>query len=39
MEIDAVIDPADTRRWIMRGLKSLPPATGEKPFSPYVDSW
>jgi len=25
LEIDDVIDPADTRRWIMRGLKSLPP--------------
>jgi len=23
MEIDAVIDPAETRRWIMRGLKSI----------------
>ncbi len=24
-EVDDVIDPADTRRWIMAGLKSLPP--------------
>jgi acetyl-CoA carboxylase carboxyltransferase component len=39
MEIDAVIDPADTRTWIMRGLKSLPPQTGEAPFAPFVDSW
>ena len=24
-EVDDIIDPADTRRWIMAGLKSLPP--------------
>ena len=39
MEIDAVIDPADTRKWLMRGLQSLPPQTGEEPFLPFVDSW
>ena len=39
MEIDAVIDPADTRKWIMRGLKSLPPQTGDRPILPFVDSW
>ena len=35
-----VIDPADTRAWIVRGLKSLPPApprTRKK--RPYVDTW
>ena len=35
-----VIDPADTRAWIARGLKSLPPTpprTGKK--RPYVDTW
>ncbi len=35
-----VIDPADTRAWIVRGLKSLPPTpprTGKK--RPYVDTW
>ena len=26
LEIDAVIDPVDTRQWIMRGLASLPAA-------------
>lgn len=39
-EIDDVIDPADTRRWIMAGLKSIPPApvrTGKK--RPNVDTW
>ena len=25
LEIDAVIDPVDTRQWILRGLASLPP--------------
>jgi acetyl-CoA carboxylase carboxyltransferase component len=39
MEIDAVIDPADTRKWILRGLKSLPPEREDAPFLPYVDSW
>jgi hypothetical protein len=24
LEIDGVIDPADTRAWILRGLKSVP---------------
>ncbi len=40
LEIDDVIDPAETRRWIMRGLRSLPPA--EKPKGkrrPFVDTW
>lgn len=39
-EIDDVIDPAETRSWIMAGLRSLPPATvrtGKK--RPCVDTW
>lgn len=39
-EVDDVIDPAETRRWIIGGLKSLPPKplrTGKK--RPNVDSW
>ena len=39
LEIDAVIDPAETRRWIVRGLASAPPApprTGKK--RPMVDA-
>jgi len=36
LEIDDVIDPADTRRWILRGLKSLPPRKGSGRF---VDTW
>ncbi|WP_419662968.1 PccB3: predcited propionyl-CoA carboxylase, subunit beta [Desulfosarcina variabilis str. Montpellier] len=39
MEIDSVIDPADTRKWIIRGLTSLPPPMGEKTVLPYIDSW
>jgi acetyl-CoA carboxylase carboxyltransferase component len=39
-EIDAVIDPADSRRWIMSALRSAPPPparTGKK--RPCVDTW
>ncbi|MGB0907224.1 MAG: carboxyl transferase domain-containing protein [Maricaulaceae bacterium] len=39
-QVDDVIDPADTRKWIMAGLKSCPPPaprTGKK--RPMVDSW
>ncbi|HTX48202.1 MAG TPA: carboxyl transferase domain-containing protein [Caulobacteraceae bacterium] len=38
--IDDVIDPADTRRWIMGALKSLPPPpvrAGKK--LPWIDAW
>jgi acetyl-CoA carboxylase carboxyltransferase component len=38
--IDDVIDPADSRDWIARGLKSLPPTpvrTSKK--RPYIDTW
>jgi acetyl-CoA carboxylase carboxyltransferase component len=39
-EIDDVIDPVDTRAWILRGLRSLPPPApraGKK--RPCVDAW
>jgi acetyl/propionyl-CoA carboxylase alpha subunit/acetyl-CoA carboxylase carboxyltransferase component len=38
--LDDVIDPADTRRWIVGGLKALPPvrARTEKKLR-WVDSW
>lgn len=39
MEIDAVIDPADTRRWLLRGLASSPKVEGERKHKPFVDSW
>jgi acetyl-CoA carboxylase carboxyltransferase component len=38
--LDDVIDPADTRRWILGGLKSLPPRPpreGKK--LRWIDSW
>jgi acetyl/propionyl-CoA carboxylase alpha subunit/acetyl-CoA carboxylase carboxyltransferase component len=38
--IDEVIDPADTRRWIIAGLRSVPPAptrTGKK--LRWIDAW
>ncbi|HJU19002.1 MAG TPA: carboxyl transferase domain-containing protein [Stellaceae bacterium] len=38
--VDDVIDPAETRRWIVAGLRSLPrapPRTGKK--RPCVDGW
>ncbi|MDG2284885.1 MAG: carboxyl transferase domain-containing protein, partial [Alphaproteobacteria bacterium] len=39
-EIDDVIDPAETRRWIMGGLMAMPPQpvrTEKK--RPWVDTW
>ncbi len=37
VELDGVIDPADTRTWIMRGLKSMPiPDKRERRF---IDTW
>ncbi|MBV9989928.1 MAG: ATP-grasp domain-containing protein [Alphaproteobacteria bacterium] len=38
LEIDDVIDPADTRRWLMRGLKSLPPRDAGKRRA-FIDTW
>jgi acetyl/propionyl-CoA carboxylase alpha subunit/acetyl-CoA carboxylase carboxyltransferase component len=40
MELDDVIDPTETRRWIVHGLKSAkiaPPRSGKK--RPFVDAW
>jgi acetyl/propionyl-CoA carboxylase alpha subunit/acetyl-CoA carboxylase carboxyltransferase component len=40
LEIDEVIDPAETRRWIMAGLRSVPkpePRTHRK--RPCIDAW
>ncbi|WP_263146604.1 carboxyl transferase domain-containing protein [Pseudomonas sp. RIT-PI-AD] len=40
LEIDAVIDPTDTRDWLRRGLDATPvqpPRTGRK--RPFVDTW
>jgi acetyl-CoA carboxylase carboxyltransferase component len=37
LEIDAVIDPADTRRWLVQGLKAS--RTRHKPSRRWVDAW
>lgn len=37
LEIDAVIDPADTRSWLVRGLASS--AASHRPATAYVDTW
>ena len=39
LEIDAVIDPADTRRWIMEGLKAVPAEGREIAGHDFVDTW
>ena len=39
-EIDEVIDPRDTRHWIVSGLKSIPkPAHREGKKRPFIDTW
>jgi acetyl-CoA carboxylase carboxyltransferase component len=38
-EIDAVIDPSETRRWLLRGLQSLPARPAESSRRPPVDPW
>jgi acetyl-CoA carboxylase carboxyltransferase component len=37
LEIDGVIDPADTRAWVLRGLKSTPPAEHRE--RRFLDTW
>ncbi|WPH13546.1 carboxyl transferase domain-containing protein [Variovorax paradoxus] len=37
LEIDAVIDPAETRTWLVRGLASA--GRSAQAASPYVDTW
>ncbi|HDQ04484.1 MAG TPA: biotin carboxylase [Deltaproteobacteria bacterium] len=39
LEIDAVIDPADTRKWITRGLNSVAARKPDKGNHAYVDPW
>ena len=39
-ELDDVIDPAETRNWIMGALKSLPSKiTRRKKRRPNIDTW
>jgi len=40
LEIDQVIDPVESRRWILRGLKSIPiavPTEGKR--RAFIDTW
>jgi acetyl-CoA carboxylase carboxyltransferase component len=39
LEIDAVIDPADTRKLIMEGLKAVPSERTGKAGHDFVDAW
>ena len=39
LEIDAVIDPAETRSWIMQGLKSSPARKFQDSSHSFVDPW
>lgn len=40
LELDDVIDPADTRRWLARGLAAMPaPAPRTTRKRPFVDAW
>jgi len=39
LEIDAVIDPADTRRWILQGLKSVPAQRTRSASHSFIDPW
>ena len=39
LEIDAVIDPLETRDWLMRGLHSAPDEALKKGTRPFVDTW
>jgi acetyl-CoA carboxylase carboxyltransferase component len=41
LDIDDVIDPADTRRWILAGLASAAPAQprGSRKKRPCIDPW
>lgn len=40
LEIDAVIDPAESRAWLLRGLNATPvPAARSGKKRPFVDTW
>lgn len=39
LEIDSVIDPADTRKWIIQGLKSIPARQSGGEDNSFVDPW
>jgi acetyl-CoA carboxylase carboxyltransferase component len=39
LEIDSVIDPADTRKWIMQGIKSVPVQQSSGVGHNFIDPW
>ena len=39
LEIDAVIDPEETRAWLLRGLNAAPKPSPEGRKRPFVDTW
>ena len=39
LEIDSVIDPADTRKWIMQGIKSVPAQRLPEAGHSFIDPW
>jgi acetyl-CoA carboxylase carboxyltransferase component len=40
LEFDTVIDPAETRGWILSALESAPaPPARQGKKRPYIDSW
>ena len=39
VDIDAVIDPATSRDWILRGLKSMKPRRDDERRRSYIDTW
>ena len=39
LEIDAVIDPADTRRWLVRGVEATPEIPAKGDFNHFIDTW
>ena len=39
LEIDSVIDPADTRKWIMQGIKSVPAGRPQEAGHSFIDPW
>jgi acetyl-CoA carboxylase carboxyltransferase component len=39
LEIDSVIDPADTRKWLMRGLNAVPIRKPVDAYHAFIDPW
>ena len=39
LEIDAVIDPADTRKWLMQGMQSVPAEKFAERCRSFIDPW